>query len=671
MSKFIPDQNKAPVLRKKSILLLAMMQTMIFIAMGQRVDTSAAIINLQLTNNKANFSSILRPLQQIAGAPEAYYSYYWEFGDGQFSFEENPTHVYRDTGLYNARLFATNNYDDGKPPPLKPRPVKVNAKNSSYAVNKNPSFFKKGGAIEMRVNCMPRPDEDMVLIIGYRNETDATAMNGSMVLFYNERQFGKDNFDFSEERTYGSEQKTSLNNIMAYTPAGQVSEMSSLSGPNVFLQYEATGYYGGNLAELIAAKQKLFRQNQSWRFNDLEKGNEKYFFITLHTNPEMIKDTNTTVELTGMFIPDNPAFQIEEYTLELQIVASHDPNRMMLKNRRLNYRFTGKKKEMTYTVRFQNTGKGPAKWVNVAVSVPSMMNANSIEILDFYPKAPFCKEVSTMQMRSCFDTIIHKDSIYFIFKNVYIPGLRQEGFNDPDSTTGFIKYRLHFNKGLKKFPFTSNAAIVFDKNKPIYTNYQKGYFKPGRSIGVIAGYNFFLGENVKDENYFSIGGSISPFAPHRKYLQGELYLGYMQFPEKMIDQRTENKDTVINSNMFHIFGRETFAKSVIIKLDMVPVQLRYNINDWIGAGIGPILSFNAYNRFKNRQIIHMQQPPNPGMTVIEKSFPTSIWFTGFDAAAFADVQFGRVRVGPVLGVRFIHYFRAPRNCLYAYLAWRL
>jgi hypothetical protein len=646
-----------------------MMQTMLFIAMGQRIDTSANI-NFQLTNNQANFSSVLRPLQQIAGAPEAFYSYYWEFGDGQFSFEEKPKHVYRDTGLFNARLFATNNYDDGKPPPLKPKPVRVKSKSNMNIAGKSPSFFKQGGAIEMRVNSMPKPDEDMVLIIGYRNEKEATAINGSMVLFYNERQFKKNNFDFSEERTYNNEQKTSLNNILAYEPVNQNSEMNSLAGPNVFLQEESFGYYGGNLAELVAAKQKIFRQNQTWRFNNLEKGREKYFFITLHTTPEMIKDTNAVVELSGMFIPDNPALGIEEYTMELQIVASHDPNRMMLKNRRLNYRFTGKKKEMTYTVRFQNTGRGPARQASVAVSVPPMMDANSVEILDYYPRAPFCNSV-IMRGRSCFDTIIHKDSIYFVFNNIYLPGLRQTGFNDPDSTMGFIKYRLHFNKQLKKLPFVSNAAIVFDNNKPIYTNSPKGYFKPGKSFGIIAGYNLFFGKNAKDENYFSIGGSISPYAPYRKYLQEELYLGYLQFPEKLIDNRTENKDTVINSGTFHIFAREIFAKSKIIKLDVVPVQLRYNLFHWMGAGLGSILSFDAYSKINNREVIHMQQQPNPTPIIIEKTYPTSNWFTNIDVAVFADVQFGRVRVGPVLGARFMHYFRFPRNGLYAYLAWRL
>jgi hypothetical protein len=670
MSKFMIYKTNWPVMhQKRAILFLALFQTMMFIATGQRIDTTTATISLQLTNNQAVFGSVLRPLQQIAGAPEAFYSYYWEFGDGHFSFEENPKHIYRDTGLYHARLFATNNYDDGKPPPLKPKPVRVKSKNSSYAVNKKPSFFKQGGAIEMRVNCMPRPDEDMVLIIGYRNESEMTAMNGSMVLFYNERQFKKNNFDFSEERTYNNEQKSSVNAITAFVPWEDIMETASLSGPNIFFKTETTGDYAGNVAELINAKQKVFRQNQTWRFTDLEKGGEKYFFITLHTTPEMIKDTNTVVELSGMFIPDNPAAQIEEYTLQLQIVASHDPNRMMLKHRRLNYRFTGKKKEMTYTVRFQNTGRGPATQATVAVSVPAMMDAHSVEILDYYPKAASCKSI-LKPGQSCLDTIIHKDSISFLFNNIYLPGLRQQGFSDPDSTIGFIKYRMNFNKGLKKLPFVSNAAIIFADNKPIYTNSPKGYFIPGKSFGIIAGYNLFLGENAEDENYFSIGGSISPYAPYRKYLQAEMYLGYMQFPEEFVASRAENKDTVINGTTFHIFGREIYAKSKIIKLDLVPLQLRYNIKDWIGAGAGTIISFNAYTGINNRELVFMEQQPNPTPIIVEKRYTTSKWFTDFDGALFADVQLGRVRVGPVVGVRYLHYFRYLRNGLYMYVAWR-
>jgi hypothetical protein len=655
--------------QNKAILLLTMMQTMIFIAMGQKIDSSSAII-VQVKNNQANFSSTLRPLQQIAGAPEAFYSYYWEFGDGHFSFEENPHHTYKDIGTYDARLFATNNYDDGKPPPLKPKPVRVNSKNSNYAVDKSPVFFKQGGAIEMKVNCMPKADEDMVLIMGYRNENGIAPASGSMILFYNERQFRKNNFDISEERTYNNEKKNALNDIIAFVPQQEIMEESSVAGPHASFIDESPSFFGGKLTELIASKQKMFRQNNAWRFSGLDAGEEKYFFITLHTTPEMIKDTNAMVQLTGMFIPDNPSASIEEYTLELQIVSSHDPNRMILRNRRLSYRFTGKKKEMNYTVRFQNTGRGPSRQVTVAVAVPAMLDARSIEIQDHYPKCVFCKSV-TRPGQSCLDTIIRKDSVFFIFKNIYLPGLRERGITDPDSTVGFVKYRMHFNDRLKKLPFQSNASIVFDNNKPIYTNSPKGFFKPGKSFGVIAGYNTFFGDNVKDENYFSVGAGLSPYSPYRKYLQEELFLGYMQFPERLELALTENKDTVVDGTTLHIFGREIYAKQKIIKLDLVPLQLRYNFTNWIGAGAGAIASFNAYTRSNNREVIHVVQQPNPTAFILGKTYATTNWFTNFDAALFADVQAGKVRVGPVIGVRYLHYFRYPRNGFFIYAAWRL
>ncbi len=673
MSNFITYKTKpAAMHQRKAILLLALMQTMTAIVTGQRIDTTAAIIDLQVKNNQAVFSSTLRPLHQIAGAPETFYSYYWEFGDGHFSFEENPKHVYKDTGAYDVRLFATNNYDDGKPPPTRPKPVHVKSKNNTYAVIRSPAFFKQGGSIEMKVNCMPKPDEDMVLVMGYRNQNQSAPMNGSMVLFYNERQFRKNNFDLSEERTYHNEKRSSISSVTAYAPMEEIMENTSskmLAGPHASMGEMPSGNYSGKLSELIASKQKIFRQNNVWRFSNLEQGEEKYFFVTLHTTPEMIKDTNAVVELTGMFIPDNPNAEIEEYAVELQIVASHDPNRMMLKNRRLSYRFTGKKKEMNYTVRFQNTGRGASRQVTVAVAIPSMLDARSIEIVDLYPKCVYCRS-SGGPGQSCFDTTLHKDSIYFIFKNIYLPGLRQPGMTDPDSTVGFVKYRMHFNKELKKLPFESNASIVFDNNTAIHTNSPKGYFKPGNSPGLIAGYNMFLGNNVKDENYFSIGAAISPYAPYKKYLQAELFFGYLQIPEELTGVRTDNKDTIINSGTFHILGRDIYAKSTIIKLDLVPLQLRKNINDWIGAGAGTQLTFNAYTKLNNREVIHLIQQPNPTPITMEKTYPSSTWFTNFDAALFGDLQLGRVRVGPVAGIRFLHYFSVPRNCFFFYVAFR-
>jgi len=83
----------------------------------------------------------------------------------------------------------------------------------------------------------------------------------------------------------------------------------------------------------------------------------------------------------------------------------------------------------------------------------------------------------------------------------------------------------------------------------------------------------------------------------------------------------------------------------------VPLQLRYNITNWVGAGAGTILSFDAYTGFNNRELVFMEQQPNPTPIIVEKKYSTSKWFSNFDGALFADIQLGTGRGGPVVGVR--------------------
>jgi hypothetical protein len=659
--------------RTKAIILLALMQIVVLAANAQ-TDTTTAVMNVNLQNNQASFGSSLRTLRQIPGAPSPFYTYFWEFGDGTFSFQENPRHIYKDTGTYNAILYATNNYDDGKAPPkrLKKIPVKQKA---IYAVENHPPFFKENGSIEMKVNRKPKPDEDMVLIVGYRNKQANSSLNGSLVLFYNEREFRKNSFDVAEERTYYGERKTSIDAVIASIPSQEIMRTTAFVGASLSDNsiFSPDAFYNRRFVDLLKSKQQIFRQNTAWHFENLKQNEEKYFFITLHTTPEMIKDTNGVVTLTGMFVPDNADAEIEEYSMELAIVTSHDPNRMMLKHQRMNYRFTGSKKEMTYKVLFQNTGKGPAKQISVGIGVPSMLDSKSLEIVDYYPKCVLCKTARNNQ--SCLDTIIRNDSLFFVFKNIYLPGLHQPDFSDPDSTTGFVKYKIHFSKEMKKLPFDTKAALVFDKNQPVYTNGAKGYFKPGRSIGAIIGYNKLIGvqgKNNNHENFWMVGASISPFSPYKKYLQGEILVGMQQFPEELAENRTENKDTNINGNQHHIFARQIYQKQTIIKLDLVPLEIRYNIIDYAGAGLGTVISFDAYTKNNYREVLQVVRPPDPTPFTIDKTGGNSVqWFHRVDFALFADVQFGKVRVGPVAGVRYLHYFRFPQNRLFFYVSWRL
>src|SRR5690554_8060058 len=77
---------------------------------SQDTVTRSAPIFYDVMGNQVEFNPQMPPLNQVAGAPKAFYTYYWEFGDGNFSFKEKPKHNYKKKGEYTARLWSTNNY---------------------------------------------------------------------------------------------------------------------------------------------------------------------------------------------------------------------------------------------------------------------------------------------------------------------------------------------------------------------------------------------------------------------------------------------------------------------------------------------------------------------------------------------------------------------------------
>ncbi|RZL16435.1 MAG: hypothetical protein EOO96_29150, partial [Pedobacter sp.] len=368
-----------------------------------------------------------------------------------------------------------------------------------------------GGNIEMKSNCMPKPGDDMMVVFGYRNkpENGQQNLNGTVAILFNDKEFANNNFVLAESRAYNSEKKADLKSLLttAYLPIKKNNEP---------VYYASLNNIQINADEkiLLSDKAKDFKSNESWRFENLKQGEERFLFMHFKTTPEMLKDTNAVVRITAVFIPDNPLVEKEFFNMELQIVASHDPNKMVLRKSRMNYRFTGKNRELTYKVRFQNTGKGPAKKIDVGVLISEVFDQQTIKITKTKPEVVNCDSAYVNQ--SCIKTIKGTDSVHFVFNNIYLPGTQQKGINDADSTQGFVEYKIKFKEKPKKLPIKSGAAIVFDKNEPIYTNRAVGRFKMGLSPGIILGYGFPF--ETDNKNYLNsknvvIGASLAPYAP--------------------------------------------------------------------------------------------------------------------------------------------------------------
>lgn len=599
------------------------------------------------------FAPQFPPLQQIAGAPEAYYSCFWEFGDGHFSFEENPMHAYAKPGEYAALLELTNNYDDGKKPKKKKKPVLTGGGTGTAMAG---VFTKNEQTIALKTSSQPKAGEALTCIVSYRNNSKY-ATDGRLHLFFNERKFPAAHFRFDTARTYFGEMS---DNAWTFTePAGQPAgfdwatlfEMPSGGGLSTLAPAEVP--FAADAQEMLAKARKAYRGEQVWRFTQLRPGEKRNLFVDLSGTANMLKDTTAFIHLEGVIAPFDPAIPPDRFELEIEIVSSHDPNAIAVSDNRVNYRFL-KRQTLDYKVRFQNNGEGPASTVRVDIEAPGGLDLARMRPVDWYPACPICPK--TPGTGSCLDTATTQDGLIFTFWNIYLPGSRQKGVSDRDSTQGFVKYRLEPEPGMPKRAFRSRAKIVFDKNPPIYTNFSKTRFTPGLSPGVKAGYSFDPGE--PGEGYFFAGVSISPYKSWKIFPQVELLTGLKgntALPEHLF------QDSMVVADAD--FKRVTYRDSTVsgerrfVSLEM-PVLLRKNFSRFFGAGAGASVRLQVEDGedrtfVKVTRVIYTQPgvPPQPTQILRAESTTAPYSATNTQFSLFGELNLGLVRAGPALNLR--------------------
>lgn len=615
-------------------------------------------------NGAMRFTPKCPPLPEpIAGAPKPFYTYYWEFGDGDFSFDQNPVHAYKEGAAYPAYLMATAHYDDNKKPPGYAGKQVLADAGKQDGQTLSDVFAEKYTALGMKTNRQPRAEEEIALIISYRNNTK-TATDGRLHLFFNEKKFPARHFNFQNARTHFGELNEA---ILSQADLPRIPDWSNLGaelslagdgvGPLVFVPAPAPA------EDLLKKARENYRDAQSWRFTQLQPGEKRNLFVTFLSTADMLKDTSAFIHLKGILEPFEPSAPAEEFTLEIEIVGSHDPNLIAVSDNRVNYRHVGAEK-LDYKVQFQNNGEGPAKKVELTISLPEGLNGRKMRPLSWYPKCPVCPKTPAPNPVSCLDTATTQTSLVFTFRNIYLPGSRQEGVSDFDSTKGFVRYRIEADRDMPKLPFRSQARIVFDKNKPIYTNFSKTRFKIGLSPGLKTGYAFR--PDSSGQGYFFMGGSLSPYKSWRIYPQVELLTG---LKGRTVLPELVTADTIHDVMPSDVNYTDTLRQTTLsgtrgfVSLEL-PVLLRKNFSRFFGLGIGASarISFeNGEDRLDQRDylLLYRYDPALEKITFfkqipaeappVSKVVPYSNTQTHF--AFFADMTLGSVRAGPNLGLR--------------------
>ncbi|MCH9661728.1 MAG: PKD domain-containing protein [Bacteroidetes bacterium] len=634
--------------------------------------TRTAPVFYDVLGNEVTFGAEMPPVNQVAGAPKAFYTYYWEFGDGAYSFEEKPKHHYAQSGEYEVKLWSTNHYDNGKPPESRPKKVAVNFNEEAaneMATSDGNSPFVEDDDLFVKTNRDALPNQDIVLITSYKNTKDYVT-DGKLYLFYNDTQFKNNNFILEDTRLHHGEQ---ISSEVLFATSTEVNDTHSyLANDDTTLLIQRRAVEDTTKRAVLPAtldeSEALYRDYQVIQFQNMQPGEERNIFRTLKTTPEMLKDTSAIVSLRSIYVPDENFGSHTVKDTEIEIVTSHDPNKMSSNGTIMNYRWA-RLKRLKFKVRFQNDGEGPANTIRLEVDTPEMFDKETLQIRDMYPKCAICPKGREVNY-SCLDTVLKQDKIIFTFKKIYLPGTAQKGVTEKDSTKGFVKYSMKFGDKFHKTKTRSRTAIYFDKNEPILTNYSTTRFLPGISLGAKAGY-IFNPDLDNSKEYFA-GITLSPFKSYRGYLQAELFFSANSFESlRNFESVNLNEIGISEINRFTEANKENGITTYL-----VPISYRYNLNNFvaIGAGIQLKMDLSSTCLSETTGEFSLDIPGegeirDPSQDTFQR-IECDESFSNFQSGLFLGANVGGVRIGPSVGVRYVFNFNEPTSQVQVYGIWK-
>jgi len=626
-----------------------------------------AKIESLVNGNSVKFNVNTPPLIQISGAPKGYYTFFWEFGDGEYSKQETPEHTFKEKGDYEVKLWVTNNYDAGKTPTTRPQKVEIDTLNKES--NASASILDENSIMDFTKNREPIPNEDIVVVLSYKNPYDEL-MDGQLYFFYNESKYKSDNFQLTDIRTYHGEYPIVIEDRITAHDTNPFHSMLASNGIDSFetplLIQDTTDQE--KLHKKIEESKKEFREMKQIGFNDFQAGKERNIFFQLRTTPEMLKDTSAIISIRGIYVPNSNSANHSVKEMEMEIVTSHDPNKMTTNANLMDFR-NRNQKDFKYKIQFQNNGEGPANTVRLETDIPEIFDQRQMELLDFYPECKICPEEKVTY--SCLDTTFLENKVIFTFKNIYLPGSNQKGVNSYDSTKGFVSYKIPLRGKIKKQKTQSQTAIYFDKNDPIITNYATTRFTPGLSIGLKAGV-MRIGSLENYQEWF-FGATLSSYQAYKGYWQTEAMIGSNNYTINRTYTERFQRDEFFTD----VYDYDQQSKFQNLSFYLVPTSYRYNLTDFLVVGAGLQVKWDIRSKEEREtvgeytEVVEVEdfERRDPEQDTFEQK-TISNPFTNFNSAAFLDVNLGKVRIGPSVGIRYQLYFKAPTHQWQFYASWK-
>ncbi len=198
------------------------------------------------------------------------------------------------------------------------------------------------------------------------------------------------------------------------------------------------------------------------------------------------------------------------------------------------------------------------------------------------------------------------------------------------------------------------------------TNYATTRFLPGISIGAKAGYNLY--PNLKNSRSYFVGATLSPFKSYRYYWQAEFVNSIHSYDGTNSVQ--ESFRTSANG-VRQLQRRTTSSQNDNINWE-IPVLMRYNINSFIGIGMGLQANFNLSEKQEQNLKIETYEGITDKFLIstTNESKIAKQSFTNVKTGFVFDLTFGAARIGPSFGARYVVNFKENSNYFQLYGIWK-
>ena len=136
------------------------------------------------------------------------------------------------------------------------------------------------------------------------------------------------------------------------------------------------------------------------------------------------------------------------------------------------------------------------------------------------------------------------------------------------------------------------------------------------------------------------------------------------------DDKTDIKDELFETAEGFIIEQRTTTNSSFKNIGLeLPVLLRYNVNNYIGVGVG--LQNAILVSEKRQQNIFVEQSANGRINnEIRETLEKTNSFTNIKTSLVLDSTLGFSRIGPSLGARYVMDFDNDFNYLQFYAIWK-